>query len=61
MVLYTHYALFTEHLMNAEITKMPSSFYSVLCNRWISLFGVGAKIMFDTNSILICYHGPSQF
>lgn len=39
--------------LSAEITKLPSSWYSVLCNRWLSLFGaiVCIIIMFTINWI----------
>lgn len=39
--------------LSDEITKLPSSWYSVLCNRWLSLFGVIVCIiiMFSINWI----------
>lgn len=41
------------HPPNMEITKQPRSWYSFLCNRWLSLFGatVSVVIMFGTQWI----------
>jgi len=32
-----------EHQIKWEIEKQPSSYYSDLCNRWVSLAGVSIK------------------